>query len=199
MENKIRIIEKPDWVSWDEIHEVLWDAHENNRSKGMNMAFPSLPGNEIRRKIENGKGKMLLAIDERRVIGTAGIIVKHANLWCGNDDYAYCCFASVLPSYNGMGIYRRLNLEREKIALEMGLDKMMFDTHEHNERKINVDKKVGFKLVDLTIWKDHYNVVMVKWLNGCPYSDRYCNIQFLIRKLYKKTRFKPGYIKRFGV
>ena len=124
-EKSIQIIEKPDWVSWDEIHDVLWKAHAQNREKGINMSFPALPGEKIKEMIE-GKGKMLVAFCDGKVVGTAAIKVKHANLWCGTDNYAYCCFASVLPEYNGKGVYKRFNLEREKITQEIGLRKMLF-------------------------------------------------------------------------
>ena len=197
-DSSIQITEKPDWVTWEEIHEVLWKAHEQNREKGMNMAFPALPGEEIRKKIE-GNGTMLVALSGGRVIGTAAILIKKKNIWCGNGNYAYCCLASVLTEYNGLGIYKRLNLERERIAKEMGMDKMIFDTHENNKRIIKGDLKAGYRIVDIVVCKDHYNVVMVKWLNGCPFSDLYIKWQFLIHKFYRKLRFKPGSVKRFGI
>ena len=50
MDSSIQIIEKPDWVSWDEIHEVLWKAHENNRENGVFMSYPSLTGDEIKKE-----------------------------------------------------------------------------------------------------------------------------------------------------
>ena len=60
MKENILMQEKPEWVSWDEIHDVLWKAHAVNREHGMNMAFPALPGDKIREKIE-GHGKMFVA------------------------------------------------------------------------------------------------------------------------------------------
>jgi len=197
-EAMIHVLEKPDWLSWDEIHNVLWKAHAQNREKGMNMALPALPGEKIREKIE-GHGKMLVAIWDDKIVGTAAIKVKHVNLWCGKGEYAYCCFASVLSDYSGTGIYKKLNLEREKIAREMGFARMLFDTHEDNERVLDVNKKNGYTPVDISIWQDHYNVIMVKWLDGCPFPDWYCTMQFFIHKWYRKLRFKPGRIKRFGI
>ena len=200
MDSGIQIMEKPDWVSWEEIHEVLWKAHAENREKGMNMAFPALPGEKIRENLEKGHGKMFVALDENnKVIGTAAIKVKSVNLWCGSGDYAYLCFASILREHRGNGIYKSLYLYRERESLKMGLDRILFDTHEHNRRMIDVNSRHGFKPVDISVWKDHYNVVMVKWLNECPYSNFYCNLQFTLRKAYKKLRFKPGRVKRFGI
>ena len=196
----IQIIEKPDWVSWDEIHEVLWQAHAENREKGMNMAFPALPGEKIRENLEKNQGKMFIALDgSNKVIATAAIKVKRTNLWCGTGDYAYLCFASILPEYRGHGIYKQLYIYIEREGRKMGLDRILFDTHEHNQRMIDVNSRHGFKPVDISVWKDHYNVVMVKWLNGCPYSEWYCKLQFYIHKYYMKLKFKPGREKRFGI
>ncbi len=198
MKDNIQIIEKPEWISWDNIHEVLWKSHAQNREKGISMAYPALPGDKIREKIE-GHGKMFVALDDETLVGTAAVIRKQAYLWCGRQEYGYCCFSAVLPEYSGKGIYKNFVYLQEKEAATMGLVMMMFDSHEKNSRVLDVNRKNGYKAVDISIWKDHYNVVMVKWLNGCPYSDWYCHLQFYIHKWYRKLRFKPGYIKRFGI
>lgn len=198
MQDSIQIIEKPEWVSWDDIHELLWNAHAVNREKGINMAFPSLPGDKIREKIE-GKGKMFVALDGKRLVGTAAVISKESSIWCGHENYGYCCFSAVLPEYAGRGIYKSFVHLQEQEAVSMGIDKMMFDSHELNRRVFEVNERNGYKAVDFSVWKDHYNIVMVKWLKGCPYSDIYCHCQFLLHKYYRKLRYKPGRIKRFGV
>ena len=60
--DNISIVEKPDWVSWEDIHNVVWKAHENNRLKGIIMSYPALSGDEIKDKI--GKdGKLFTALD----------------------------------------------------------------------------------------------------------------------------------------
>lgn len=50
----IEIVEKPEWVSWDDIHDVVWKAHENNRKKGVIMSYPSLPGEKNKGKSRKG-------------------------------------------------------------------------------------------------------------------------------------------------
>ena len=195
---EIPVIEKPEWVSWDEIHDVLWKAHAVNREHGMNMAFPALPGDKIREKIE-GHGKMFVAMMGKQVVGTAAIKAKEASLWCGKGCYAYCCFAAILPEYKGLGLYKKLCKVREEEAVARGIDRMLFDTHERNNKVIEINKKNGYKSVDIKIFQDHYDVVMLKWLDGCPYSDLYVKWQFFIRKCYRKLRYKPGKVKRFGI
>lgn len=187
MNLEIKIMEKPDWISWDDIHKVMWEAHAENRNNGVVMRYPSLSGEEIRQRIE-GNGKMLVAMDGQKVIGTAALIVRSYRLWCGKCDYAYCCCASVLPEYNGKGIYKALDLKREKLALSMQMTRMLGETHENAKHRLDIAKKAGYKFVDYKYYKDHYDVVMVKWLDGCPYSEFWCKIEFLKRKLQVKMK-----------
>ena len=181
MIENIQIIEKPDRVSWDEIHEVLAKAHESNRAHGINMRKPSLPGSEIKNEV--GKdGIMLVAIHEDKIIGTAALLFKSKHTWYNSGSYGYMCFAGVLPEYRGTGTYRLLSEERERIARNKNLSGLYIDTHNRNTHLIDIALKNGFRKVDVKVCKDHWNIVLFKWLNGCPYSDFKCQIEFYIRK-----------------
>lgn len=186
MNSEIQVLEKPEWVSWDAIHQVIWDSHADNRRNGITMRNPTLSGEEI--KIKLGEtGKMLVAInDEKKLVGTAAVMPKDLGVWFGREVFAYCCFAAILPEYNGKGIYKEMCRRQEEMAWDMGLDKMVFDTHENNTRIINHALKAGYQFVDYRFCRDHYNVVMVKWLNGCPYPSYYLRLRFLLSKAKTK-------------
>lgn len=199
MATAIQIIEKSDWVSWDDVHNVLWKAHEKNRENGVFMRYPSLPGEEIKKRIENGNGKMFVAIDGQNVVGTAAVIIKNVNLWCGKGDYGYLCFASVLPEYSGRGIYKQLYEYREYECRKRGLSRIMFDTNENNTRVVDINIKNGYKKVSFGHYYDHFNIIFVKWLDGCPYSDFRCRIEFGLQKLKVKARTLVKSIHKKGV
>lgn len=195
MASSIRIIEKPDWISWDEIHQVIWDSHAQNRKNGIVMRYPSLPGDKIRDKIGE-QGIMLVALTEDdRLVGTAAFFPKAIRTWFGKYTYAYCCFAAVLPAFSGRGIYKALCARQEELARDMGIDKMYFDTHEKNKRMIKNAAKAGYRHVDLQFYSDHFNVAMVKWLTGCPYPDLKCRIEYHSKAL--KVRIKNSFLARF--
>lgn len=184
----IQIIEKPNWVSWNDIHNVLLSAHSSNRAKGIIMRKPSLPGEEIKKEI--GKdGVMLVAIDGNSVVGTAALIPKHGSFWFYKGSYGYMCFASILPDYRGKGIYKDLCLERERIAKEHGLTHFYIDTHHKNKELIRICQKNDFKRVGVKRCKDHWNVILFKWLDGCPHiqfnSWMHFMIQLVACKLYE--------------
>ena len=104
MEYSIQIIEKPDWVSWDEIHEVLWESHAENREKDIINSFPSLSGDELR-KFVGDKGKMFVAMDGKKVVGTAAVLIINNKRWYSQGDYAYVCLGAVLPEYRQRRAY----------------------------------------------------------------------------------------------
>ena len=189
MNTDIVIIEKPDWVSWDDIHEVIWKAHGENRKNGILLATPYLSGEDLKQKIE-GRGLLLVALIQKKVVATAAIIKVNESLWCWNGDFAYMGFASVLPEYKGTGIYKALCLRREKEAKKRGLCHLLFNTHSKNSEVIAYGKKHGYRCVDVIQYDDHYNVKMIKRLNDCPYPDWYCEFQFKIHFLYRTIKYR---------
>lgn len=188
---EVIVIEKPDYVSWNDIQKCVWEAHEVNRSKGIIMGNSKLLGEEIKRCIGE-KGKMFVALVEGKVVGTGAVIKKKVSLWCGkkDDEYAYMCFATVLPQYCGLGIYKKIALLCESLALSWGVDKILGDTHELNDNMLVMVRKNGSKFVDYKVCKDHFNVVFVKWLGSCPYSRLRCFLMFLIFKYGRKIKYK---------
>ena len=163
-EEEIVVIEKPDYVSWDDIQKCVWEAHAINRSQEIIMGNSKLSGEEIKNFIGD-RGKMFVALVEGKIVGTGAVIRKRASLWCGKEDeeYAYICFATVLPKYCGLGIYKKIALLCETLALSWGVDKILGDTHERNHNMLVGVRKNGFRFVEYKVCKDHFNVVFVKW------------------------------------
>ena len=198
----INIAEKPDWVSWDEIHNVLWRAHEENRSKGVVMDNNSLPG-DIIREIIGKDGKLFVALDGDIVVGTLALIKKNGEKWYCSGYYGHLCFGAVLSEYSGKGIYRSLYQLAEKTATQMGLTVLTRSTHEHNDRMLKITKQEGYYYVDCKAYKNRFNIVRAKWLNGCPFSEMYIKMRFLASKIYNRIRYridkKKGVVRRFGI
>ena len=201
MTEKIQILEKPESVSWDEIHNVLWRAHEQNRQKGIMMLLPALSAKELQKYV--GDGKMFVAMDDNRVIGTIAIIIKEGKLWYNKGRYGYLCLGAVLPDYSGKGVFRLLYDHAEKEARRLNLSVLTRDTNEKNSRMLKISKKEGYHFVAYRACRDHFNIVRAKWLNGCPNPLWYIKLRFQISKIYLKTRFKmvpgKGRTKRFGI
>lgn len=171
---EFKIIEKPDSLSWDIIHDILWSAHQENRRKGITMKYATLSGDEIRKRIDEHSGHTYVAYSGDEVVGTVSFMVKKKNAWYHKGEYAYLCFEGVKPEYKGKGAYKSLVLFRERIIKELGLKMMLLDTNEDNKRTISLQQKNGFRKIGMHVWPDHVNVIMARWLYGCPFSRIYC-------------------------
>lgn len=201
MKSSIQIVEKPDWVSWDDIHELLWKAHEGNRKAGMFMKYPSLSGDEIS-ELLGSKGRCFVALDGGKVVGTCSYKVAKRNTWYAKGQkVAHCVLAGLLPEYRGSGIYQRLLDYRESFVRKDGINIMDMDTAERNisVQKAFIRNNFHYVYFNSFPYGNHYSVYMAKWLDGCPYSLLYCKCRYYFAKLKTKVRFKPGQIKRFGI
>lgn len=183
MTNKILddivIKEKPEWVSWDEIKLCLVNAHSVNRAKGINMSHYQWSANQIQESI-GVNGVMLVAMAGEKVVGTLALIEKYGHSWYAPDRYAFLGFAGVLPEYSGRGIYSGMANLIEKIAADRKIPILVFDTHEKNKRMRKISTTNGYRLVHYFRVKnrDHYNVIMAKWIDGSSYSQFYCWYRF---------------------
>ena len=193
--SSIEIIEKPEWVSWEDIQECLFKSHAVNRSKGIFMTHYLWSAERIQESLGKN-GKMLVALDGDKLVGTAAIGVKRGKTWFVNGQYAYMCFAGVLPEYAGLGIYKGLTKKREELAKTMGFNVLLLDTHSNNKRIQTIAKKNGYQLVRFfrAKSKDHYSVVMVKWVDKSPFPRYYCYWRYLISKI--RTLFSTKVLRR---
>lgn len=196
---EIRIMEKPDYVSWDEIHDVLWAGHEENRKAGLHMKYPSLPSDQLEALLRDN-GCCFVALDGRKVVGTCSYRLFWRRRWyTGRQRVVSLILDAMLPEYQGRGIYSKLYHYREEHLRNLGLNLIDMDTAEGNDTIQKVFLKDGFRYVDYMVYESpHYSVVMAKWLNGCPYSRWKCWWKFHWRKWIIRFIYKPGKIKRFG-
>ena len=178
-------MEKPDWISWDNIRQCLYEAHVVNREKGINMTHYQWPCEKIMDYVGE-KGLILVALDGKQLIGTAAFAEKDGNLWYNKGRYAYICFDSVIPKYAGKGVFKYLDAKREELARQKGYSVLVFDTHSKNIRRREIAVEQGYQYVSFFRGKniDHYSVVMAKWLNENPYSRWHCFY------FYQKSRLK---------
>ena len=195
----IKVILKPDSIPYDKIHDVLLKAHKNKKKNGMTMRNVSLSGEEIKEKI--GKdGKCYVALDGEKIVGTASYRIRTINKWYHKGKTAEFILSGILPEYRGKHIFPQLEEIRIAALKEAGINTIQFDTAENNARRQEIAKKVGYYYVDFfASHSNHYSVEMFRWLDKPPFSKGYCALRYHLKKIYIKTRFKPGKIKRFGI
>ena len=196
----ITIIEKPDSVSYEVIRETLQAAHAANFRRGVVLRTTQLSAGELAARV-GPRGRCFVAMDGDHVAGTASCRVVERHAWYAKGEVADEILVGVRPEYKGRGVYSRLLAAVEAAAAEAGYRVVVFNTAEKNIEKQRICLKKGFRYVNCFVApdNDHYSVVMAKWLNGCPFSGARLWIEYHLRRLLVKLRYKPGKIKRFGI
>ena len=195
----IKILEKPDWITYEDIHELLYAAHASNREKGFNVNTATMSGKELETHL--GKtGKCFVALDGDKLVGTASYRILNRNYWCAQGDVVDRILVGVLPEYKGQHISSMLFKKVLDEAKANGYKYIESRTAENNEIVQIINKKDGYRYIDFVSTKaDHYTVVMLQWLEECPYSIKQTDRYFKIKRFLVKLRYKPGRIKRFGI
>ena len=174
MEQRITIMEKPDWISYDHIAELLHEAHRENVKKGLIYSASHLSGEEIQALLhENGKFYVALT-DDNELVGASAIEIRErSKRWFAKGQpFGDIKLEGVKPAFRGMRINSMLREAITEYAFQqVGL--LVLDTSEKNKHAIRINKKRGWKIVDYTSRQTNnfYSVVMAQWKNGCPFSE----------------------------
>lgn len=195
--DEIRIVPKPDNISYDDIHELLVEAHKKNYKNGIVLRYSQMSGDEIM-KILGDEGQSWVALDGDKLVGTTSVtFFQGKNWWNKGKKVAHGCFTGILNQYQGLGIMEELNQKKYDYIIEHGVDMTEGDTAETNHTVIKVFGKEGFKVVSYFAAKNnHYSVRIVKWINGCPFSDKFINRRFKIARFLTRLQYKPGRVER---
>ncbi len=195
--DNIRIEEKPDWMSWDDVHELLAEAHQSNFKKGIILKYALMPGEQIRKKLGE-EGCCWIAFDGDKPVGvTAVTFFQGKDWWNKGKKVAHGCFTGILKSYQGIGILEELNARKYEYIKRAGADMNQGDTSEENKVVRKVLAKDGYKTVGyFSSTSNHYSVRIVKWLGECPFSDKYINRRCKISEKLTKWQYKPGKVER---
>lgn len=189
---------KPEWVSWDAIHECEKKAHQVNNDKGYYMKIQDTSGEDLKEYI--GDGVCFVALDGNDVVGVVALKYRHINRWwTDGKPIFWSCLSAVLPEYRG-SVNLDLEMMKNKYFKESDIDIMAFGTAEANTLVQKMALRSGSRYVQYSAsgkGSSHYSVVMARWKNGCPYSDWYCNFMFKLSKLIVRALWKPGYRWRF--
>ena len=198
MKSDFLICPKPDMLSFDEVHRLLWKANEANRRSGFVLRTSNLSGEELKKRIGED-GKCFVAFDGDRLIGTISVRFLQRNTWFAKGRVADYMLAAVDPEYQGKHVNTLLSEAVFQFVREQGCGIIELDTAESNIHAIRVYEHFGFRKVSFKAnpGGDHYSVIMAKWLDYCPFSAAFCRIRYVLKRWISLLRFKPDKTKRF--
>lgn len=198
MNSSIVIIEKPEWINYEDIHSVLRKAHEVNRKNGVEMLTASLNGAGLEQRIgENGR--CFVAVAGKEILGTVSASIEKKNRWYAKENVVDLKLLGVIPEATGKGVASSLVEHVFDFARINNICLVELDTAENNINAIKIYEKKGFVLVDYFTSPNtkHYSVVMAKWMDDLPYSECKRKLFYGVKKLYIRLRYKVGKKKRF--
>lgn len=199
----IQYMEKPDWVSWEEVCDCIHKANTVNDKKGFHMLFSEISPDEIKADLK--EGKCFVALCGKKVVGTLSYKIRNLKKWYVWGKVIYYGYDGILPEYRGTDVYFGLSDLRDKFVRESGIRNHQFHTAENNKSVIKINKIYGYKLVlfkPTAKGANYYSVTMVKWDDGCPFPDWFVNFMFKSSKIFFKLFFTPEFkfkpsLKRF--
>lgn len=196
----MKVVRKPEYISWDDIADCQKAAHKNNISNNIKMLCANMDGEELCSAV--GDGICLVAIDdENNVMGTLSIIIRDVRRWWHKGAAAYISYVAVNPLYQGQGIYKEMSNKAIEIIKEMrGVDVAYLNTHINNHPALITYINDGYKKVRFSPsggHADYYSVEMAKWINGNGYNRLLCDIMYFSSEIVVRILFKPGKIRRF--
>lgn len=194
----IKYMPKPDWVKGKDIKECLMKAHTPNRAKGIVMENQFMDAEQFDDFLKDSY--CFVALKDNQVIGTMSFkILKCHNWWAKNQEVIYNCMDAIWPEYQGSDVYLELRALREKHIKETGIRIIQSSTAENNKMLLKISARRGGKQVRFYASPDnrYYSVVMVRWLDGCPFGDWYCKFRFKTSEYLTKFFFRPGRVNRF--
>lgn len=192
--SEIQYMEKPDWVSWENVIECIRAADSVNNKKGFHMHIAKVKPDEIKEDLKEGKCFVALCGD--KVIGTVSYKIRNLRKWYRWGKVVYYSYDGILPEYRGTDVYFGLYDLREKFIKESGIRVYQFHTAENNKMVIKINLKYGYKLV---LFRpnyegyDYYSVTMLKWEDGCPWPDWFLKLMFNLSKFITKVFFTPEF------
>ena len=198
---EIKVMEKPDWVSWDDIHELLLVAHKKNIEKGVVMNTTTMSGKELKDHIGN-HGRCFVAVCGDKLVGTTSVKIDIGKRWYDKDKkIAKGMMSAILKQYQGLGLLEEMNELRDTFVEENGVQMLEADTAEENVMMRKILAKKGFKEVRFfpAAHQNHFSVYFAKWLDDCPFSDEYIAKRCRWSEKLTRLQYKPGKIERSRV
>ncbi len=109
--------------------------------------------------------------------------------------------SGIMKSYQGCGILGEIDTVLDNYIKNSGCGFIVASTAVMNTAVRKQAQLGGYKELTYISFPDtlYYSVIFGKWLNECPFSDRYIRFRFWLSKIYTKTRYKVGRVERFTI
>lgn len=195
---EIKVIPKPDRVSWEDIHQLLLIANKTNEKRGFSVAGLTCTPKELEKQVENGL--CVVAMHGDKLVGVSACSFNCAQRWYNKKEKSARKFITgILKSYQGCDVLYEIDKVLDNYIKNSGCSFIVADTAVMNTAMRKQAQLGGYKELTYISFPNtlYYSVIFGKWLNKCPFSDRYIKFRFWLSRIYTKTRYKVGRVERF--
>ena len=134
----IQFMEKPEWVSWDDVRSCLNRAHQLNKKRGFEMRNSTITTEELLETVKDAH--CFVALLDDKVVGVACVRIENIKKWYAREPVVYYFCDGVLPEYRGTEVYFGLNEIKYRFVKESGIKIHYFRTSPHNKIIIKMNK-----------------------------------------------------------
>ena len=180
---RLQIIEKSEAITYDQLYELIYRAHENTRKLGVKINTKISNGYQLRESIERENMTVYVALLDGKPAGTISTRIENGKYQCvKGHTVSYVAYVAVLPEYKGHGIGKALCEKAEEYANDHGADAIGLLVA-HRNPAAEFYPHIGYEKSEFLprIKLKQYAIYEVKWLKKC-------NIPKWARALYYKMR-----------
>ena len=164
---------KPDWVSWEDIQQLLLKANKVNEKNGFSMVGLTSSPEELEKEVENGL--CVVAMHGDKLVGVSACSFNCTQRWYNKTEKSARKFMSgIMKSYQGCGILGEIDKVLDNYIKNSGCGFIVASTAVMNTAIRKQAQLGGYKELTYISFPDtlYYSVIFGKWLNKCPFSDR---------------------------
>lgn len=176
----LEVIEKPDWLTWEEITELIHQAFAKKDQQGMRYhgAYQSVETTQQRGQ----EGMCFVALWDGKLVGTATLVLQQKHAWYNGKLSGYMGQLAVHPDYAGKGVGQALLQKRMEICRQKNVDELIMHTAIHATDLIGWWQRLGAQKVELlsTPGTNFYAVRMRLPLAGKKFNPSYVKAKYLI-------------------
>lgn len=203
IDDELIIIQKPEYISWEEITELLHLAFKQRLDQGLEyVAAKQDVETTIKRAADN---ICLVALINNKLVGTATLQIKKVDKnnkkWFYESSYGYLNQLAVHPEYKSKGIGGKLQSEVLRLCYEYKVDAMFVDTSVHAKDLLSWYRRMSAQKVEYLSHPttNYYSVRFRTPIMGKKFRDEYVSFRYLLSELRcKSIKTKNGQLTLIG-
>lgn len=201
---EIKIVPKPEEVSWEEITELLHLAFKERADQEID--YLAVNQDVITTKKRAKGGICLIALHKNKLVGTALLHIRKGRKWYEGKNYGYFSQLGIHPDYKRRGIATMFFEERMNICHEHGVDAVTFHVSSKAKSILSLHEKLGAQKVSFfsNSNNNYYSIYLRYPVKSKEINFIYRFIRYNLTRLYvmmKKNeqgelRMLPKFLKK---